>query len=154
MQTFLPSLNFEASAHYLDNKRLGKQRLECKWILDSALGKTKRSNHPAAVQWYGYEVCLAQYAMAMCAEWADRGYEDTMYDMFSDYFLNGGKLVGPPWLGYEPYHSMHRSVLLDKDFDHYSKFGWKEERAKKNDKGSYPYVWPSKMKEFNKDILI
>ncbi|MFN7881952.1 MAG: pyrimidine dimer DNA glycosylase/endonuclease V, partial [bacterium] len=33
MQTFLPSPSFAESARILDNKRLGKQRVECKQIL-------------------------------------------------------------------------------------------------------------------------
>lgn len=34
MQTFLPYANFEASAKVLDYKRLGKQRVEAKQILE------------------------------------------------------------------------------------------------------------------------
>ena len=150
MQTFLPYADFEKSVACLDNNRLGKQRLECKWILDSALGRAKRSNHPAALQWYGYEGMLAEYAMCACYEWIDRGFEDDLRKYFYDFWKTAAMEI-PPWLGYEPYHAMHRAVLLDKDPEWYGQFGWTEKPAVKiPNKGrmSYPYIWPSKM-EFN-----
>ena len=57
----------------------------------------------------------------MIEEWILRGYNNTM------------ELVGlpdsikmPPWLGDDRVHASHRSNLLRKDFNYYSKYNWKE----------------------------
>ena len=44
MQTFLPHPEFDESAACLDYKRLGKQRLEAKTIIDILDGKAKRDS--------------------------------------------------------------------------------------------------------------
>ena len=41
MQTFLPYSNYPASARVLDNKRLGKQRVEVLQILKALAGESK-----------------------------------------------------------------------------------------------------------------
>ncbi len=41
----------------------------------------------------------------------------------------------PVWWNNEEFYASHRSALLFKNYEHYSKFGWKE-----NPK--YDYVWP------------
>ena len=52
MQTFLPYKDFTKSAKALDNKRLGKQRVEVKQILNALDGKSKGwTNHPATNMW-------------------------------------------------------------------------------------------------------
>lgn len=133
MQTFLPYVDFTRSAKCLDNKRLGKQRVECLQILNSLTGKSKGwINHPATKMWKGYEKALCRYAIVICNEWIDRGYKDTCLDKIVTLaVLNSG---APPWLGDEAFHASHRSNLLRKS-DHYNKFGWTES----ND---LPYVWP------------
>jgi len=156
MQTFLPYPDFAQSAHCLDNKRLGKQRVECLQILktlakgptevvqkiDRRTGdtvaihrKTPWYNHPAVQQWKGYELFLVSYALAVCREWKFRGFSDTCEDKINAFSVPGGR---PPWLGNEAYHASHRSNLLRKDFAHYSQFGWTEP-------ATLPYVWPSKL---------
>ena len=58
MQTFLPYTDFIKSAKCLDYKRLGKQRVEAKQILNILLGETTKAgwtNHPAVLMWSGYE---------------------------------------------------------------------------------------------------
>lgn len=63
MQTFLPYSSFSKSASVLDNKRLGKQRVECLQILkalsDPAYGW---QNHPAVKMWKGYTDRLVHLA--------------------------------------------------------------------------------------------
>jgi hypothetical protein len=54
MQTFLPSTSFIQSAKCLDYKRLGKQRVEAKTIINILEGKTTSNawrNHPATKMW-------------------------------------------------------------------------------------------------------
>jgi hypothetical protein len=149
VQTFLPCDNFIDSAMCLDYKRLGKQRVECKQILQ-ALGvpvggplRDKPSswrNHPATRMWQGYEYSLCLYAITVCAEWRRRGYRDTLRDQFSyaaACIIEQGRddCGRPPWLGCEEFHSSHRSNLLRKLPSHYSQFGWSEP-------DNLEYVWP------------
>jgi len=79
MQTFLVSPSFAETAHCLDKKRLGKQRVEAKQILNALHGKSKGwVNHPATLMWYGYEDALSFYHDCMVAEWINRGYKNNM----------------------------------------------------------------------------
>jgi len=98
MQTFLCYPDFNISARCLDNKRLGKQRVECLQILKTlAKGPTeviqkvnprtnevqaihRRTpwyNHPAVQMWKGYEYRLTCYTICVCTEWRRRGFDDT-----------------------------------------------------------------------------
>lgn len=152
MQTFLPYSSYARSARCLDNKRLGKQRVECKQIL-LALGvevgshtpkNSRWKNHPAVRMWRGYELALCGYSQAVCVEWINRGFKDSLGIQFvqTALALREGRLIGeetatdsPPWLGAEDFHASHRSNLLRKDPAHYGKFGWIEP-------DDLPYVWP------------
>lgn len=146
MQTFLPDEDFRLSAKFLDYRRLGKQRVECKQLL-SALGYTILNgslcwtpppanvgwiNHPAAKMWRGYELALAEYQADCIREWVSRGYNNTMERVV---IPDDVDLVYPPWLGNEAFHASHRSNLLRKDPDWYGKFDWKEPT-------NLEYVWP------------
>lgn len=135
MQTFLPFASFEDTAKVLDYRRLGKQRVEAWQILNCLSGKTEGwKNHPAVKMWKGYEGTLARYGLVICGEWIARGYKDKMMDRFEEYLV--GNQNNPVWLGDEQFHSSHRQTLLFKNFEHYSKFGWKEIPK-------YEYVWPN-----------
>ena len=140
MQTFLPSPSYDESAQVLDNKRLGKQRVETKQIL-LALPKTTGGwvNHPATKMWRGHEVSLCQYGLAMCWEWQRRGYKDSLYQFFASalaqYQEDGRTYLPPSWLGEETVHASHRSNLLRKDRGFYSQYGWAES-------DDLPYIWP------------
>jgi hypothetical protein len=133
MQTFLPYANFAISAQVLDYKRLGKQRVEAMQLYRKLRGDDTSkvwSNHPALLMWKGYENALAIYYNYIRQEWIDRGYKNTMpeLDVFYDATM-------PPWLSDDKFHASHRSNLLRKLPEHYSKFGWTEP----ND---MEYVWP------------
>lgn len=131
MQTFLPYESFIDSAKCLDYKRLGKQRVESRQILNAIDGKTFGwRNHPAAIMWRKYRTALILYSNEMIKEWISRGYKNSMQiiEVFSE-------IVMPHWLGDNRLHSSHRSNLLRKDFLYYSKFGWKEQP-------NLAYFWP------------
>lgn len=146
MQTFLPYPNFEQSARCLDRKRLGKQRGEAKQILmilrnDTAHWKDPDAwqNHTAVLMWVNFPYALAEYGRIICDEWIRRGFVDNT----KPYFTKRKPLFEvpmPPWLGREDIHASHRSRLLEKDFDWYSQFGWKEEPGTE-------YVWPYRKME-------
>tara|TARA_A100001515_G_C4491187_1_gene183397 strand:- start:119 stop:514 length:396 start_codon:yes stop_codon:yes gene_type:complete len=107
----------------LDDKRLGKQRVEALQIYNVLVGNlTKKGKpykgwlrHPAVLMWDGHVEALLLYKNKMIEEWILRGFNNTM------------ELVGlpdsikmPSWLGDDRVHASHRSNLLRKDFKYYS----------------------------------
>lgn len=159
MQTFLPYPSFYSSAACLDRARLGKQRLEAYDIYgiltdfehtnhnekQKAFLPKRYGNHPATLMWKNYEDLLAQYGLIISEEWVKRGYNDMYVPLFTDLvYRSKGYIDSPPWLGYGHFHSSHKSALLFKDYEHYSKFLWEEEPAVPDSKNSLPYFWPTK----------
>lgn len=135
VNTFLPWPDMKKTAQSLDNKRLGKQRVEALQILRANLGLTKGwRNHPAAVMWRGHEGYLYMYTNAMCIEWRQRGYQDNIQAQLQE-LLNTNNIEGwdPPWWwGNNEFHKSHRSNLKRKDPVWY--------RFRVRD--SLPYKWP------------
>ena len=65
---------FAASAAVLDQKRLGKQRVECIQVLRGLIRPDYGwRHHPAVKMWAGYEEALVRYALDMCAVWSATG---------------------------------------------------------------------------------
>jgi hypothetical protein len=145
LQTFLPHPGFAASAQVLDDKRLNKQGLECKQILNVLLAppdtKIGWANHPAVLMWRRHELQLCLYAIEMRKEWIRRGKNDTMLPWFEELrerlILEGRSASLPEWWGREDVHASHRARLKQKDPEHYAQFGWVEEPC-----GPEGYVWP------------
>ena len=134
MQTFLPYADFAASARSLDRARLGKQRVEAWQVMRALRGETRGwRSHPAVRMWRGFEPALAAYGYAMCVEWTERGYADSLGVRFLP--LAGTDQM-PSWLGDDAFHASHRSNLLRKDAAYYERFGWHEA-------SDLPYVWPA-----------
>ena len=137
MQTFLPYPSFYESLKVLDNKRLGKQRLEAMQLVNSTLkleatpnAKIGWANHPARTMWRGYLDALKMYHNLAIQEWIIRGFKNTMktYEIPEVVTL-------PHWIGREDVHASHRSNLIRKDPIWYGKFGWSEP-------STMEYVWP------------
>lgn len=139
MQTFLPFSDFTESAKVLDQKRLGKQRVETMQILQTLAGISSGwRNHPAVKMWRGYEGCLLDYQAAVIAEWISRGYKDNVCwdkSVFAYAQIDGATGDRPSWLGDPSVHASHRSNLLRKNVDWYGQFGWSEAT-------DLDYVWP------------
>jgi hypothetical protein len=142
MQTFLPYSSFKKSAKVLDNKRLGKQRVENLQIMKVLTGLSGGwKNHPAVKMWKGYEKSLLLYQMEICLEWCNRGFKDTCLDKtISMLGLDTTSSVQPPWLGNKDFHLSHISNLLRKDYSYYSE--------KFSDVNPLPpptleYIWPT-----------
>ena len=139
MQTFLPHQSFKFSAEVLDNKRLGKQRVENLQILKAIiLPEYGWKNHPAVKMWKGYILAFSRYHNAICDEWTGRGFKDTCKEKFQKlletpgWYSYGGN---PSWIGDEEFHKSHKSNLTRKKPEHYSKF-W-------NVPNDIDYVWPT-----------
>ena len=72
-------ITFAEAAQSLDDRKLSEQRFELLKILRANLGLIKgMSNDPAAIKWRGHEFELVCYGMAMCDEWVERGYTDSL----------------------------------------------------------------------------
>lgn len=133
MNVFLPYPNIPKSVMCLDNKRLGKQRVEALCLIKCLRGETKGwRNHPAAKMFEHNIDFLTSYMNCCIFEWVIRGFKNTMKT--HSYFYNRD-IFFPPWLGNEEFHASHRSNLLRKDPIWYGKFGWTEPNNLK-------YVWP------------
>lgn len=148
MQTFLPYPEFAASAGVLDQRRLGKQRVEVMQVLRAlTVPRYGWRHHPAAKMWAGYEEALTRYGLDTCHEWTSTGRSDTCATSLRDDLARAtgigevrtqeslaaaGEL--PPWLGEQAFHRSHQSSLLRKDPDRYGR--WFDVPA------DLPYVWP------------
>ena len=144
MQTFLPYSDFRESLEALDNKRLGKQRVEAYQIISAIAGRTRKDgkpykgwvNHPCSVMWRGYVNALKLYYNDCIDVWKERGFKNTM-----EYEHIEGEFVLPNWLGNEKFHSSHRANLLRKDENFYSQFEWGENPED-------PYLWMDEDKKW------
>jgi hypothetical protein len=148
VQTFLPYADFVATAHVLDPRRLGKQRVEALQVLRALTvpGHGWR-NHPAVRMWRGFEEALTRYGLEICRRWSGLGHRDTCAGKLTAEFaaLRGAlprtqaELAGadalPPWLGDPELHRSHRSALVRKDPAYYGPLF-------PGVPADLPYVWP------------
>lgn len=142
MQTFVPyGPDFLANAQCLDNKRLGKQRVECLQIINALTNPSAKGwrNHPATRMWEGHIAALVHYGLAMCNEWTRKGYKDTCAEKMVQRATEANvKLVVyvlPGWLWDNEVMESHKSNLLRKLPEHYGKM-WPGLRD------DLPYKWP------------
>jgi Pyrimidine dimer DNA glycosylase len=145
VQTFLPYPDLAASARALDNRRLGKQRVETLQVM-RALTKPGYGwqHHPVVAMWRGHAAALMAYQAAICTEWVGRGFADTCLvktraDLDADpeqaALYASGDIRMPAWFGDPAFHASHRSNLLAKEPAFYA------ERFP-DDVGGMPYLWP------------
>lgn len=124
------------SARALDNRRLGKQRVETLQILNALTNPSYGwQNHPAVKMWRGHVASLVVYGLAICDEWKKRGFNDTCAEKIAAFMPDDIGLSHPRWLGAPDFHASHRSNLLRKEPEHYTQFHWV-------DGPDLPYVWP------------
>ena len=142
MQTFMPEDTFTASAHALDHRRLGKQRVEAKQIYLALTNPDYGwQNHPAVLMWRGHEGALLMYGHAMSLEWAHRGYKDNLMPFFEEEMGNYSTFPYPPWMCDQRLHNSHRSNLLRKDPEWYSQYQWDVPH-------DLIYFWPTKEEDY------
>ncbi|GIE79971.1 hypothetical protein Aph02nite_59210 [Actinoplanes philippinensis] len=146
MQTFLPFPGFLDSARVLDQKRLGKQRVETIQVLRGLIqpGYGWR-HHPAVKMWHGYAEGLVRYGLDMCEVWVAAGNADTcaatlVADLGLPAVRDQAALAAagdlPPWLGDPALHESHQSALIRKDPAFYRPLFTPEVPD------DLPYVWP------------
>lgn len=145
----MPYARFNKCAYVLDDKRLFKQAVECKQILlaldvsvgaNNPTGSAAWQNHPAVRMWCGNELALAIYSVHIAAEARQRlRYRDKFLEEFLQ-VVRALRRPGEParypiWMRDWSIMTSHRSNLLRKKPDWYSRFGW---LVKKD----LPYKWP------------
>lgn len=140
MQTFLTDKNPVVSAQNLDNKRLGKQRVEAIQIANILLNQTSTNawrNHPAVKMWRGYEAFLIKvYLKAILNEWTKRGFKNTKCEEHFNRLLNFIKdkpITEPKWFSKDFFIS-HQSNLVRKNPSFY--------KSKFNVLENLEYIWP------------
>ncbi len=139
VNTFIPYADFDKCAKVLDNKRLGKQRVEAKQILNILLNATKTKGwrrHPVVLMWTGYEKALMVYYNKIVQEWIRRGFRNTM-----PFYIVKGRISYPWFIGNKSVHLSHQANLLRKDYTYYSKYF----KNTPTEYLKYTYIWPSKL---------
>jgi hypothetical protein len=149
VQTFLPYADFERSARVLDQRRLGKQRVEAIQVVRGlTVSGYGWRHHPAVKMWRGCEEALGRYGLTCAEVWVELGHSDTTAaTIVADLAAAGVTTIRtsaelaaagalPAWLGDEAFHRSHQSSLLRKDPDFYrDRFPGVPD--------DLPYVWPS-----------
>lgn len=139
MQIFSPFCSFIDISNHLDNRRLNKQKVEIYQILNCiSLGDNAKGwkNHPAVKMARGHELFFIDYALEIADSCLRIGYKDTLIPKIKAFRgVFKGEYKIPFYWGDERFHSSHRAALLAKDYNYYSKFGWKESPI-------VNYVWP------------
>jgi hypothetical protein len=162
--TFLFS-SLQTTCNLLDIKRLNKQKIEAKEILDATL-RTSGGwiNHPAVHMWRGYSNALKYYFNCIVEACIRRGLNNTMelyeftqdqlnnieYQTIEDYLENGvpndnqsdDKIIMPWWFKWRPLLYSHRCSLLRKNPKYYTKIFSTDCMPDYVDKG---YIWPMKL---------
>ena len=130
MQTFLPYADFDKSAEVLDDKRLGKQRVEVIQILNAIVNDSGWIHHPAVHMWRGHTNALVHYGIRICYEWTKRGHADTCLEKIKAFYNPTVSVKLPKWFGVEDFHASHRSNLTRKGYTCFE------------EDDSLPYCWP------------
>lgn len=134
------------TAAVLDDRRLGKQRVETLQILRALhVEDYGWASHPAVTMWRGHTTALVTYGTVVVDEWVARGHRDGTRDQIVEFVhprtppswttLARTRDLLPPWWGREDLHRSHRSALLRKDPEHYG-------RRLPATPDDLDYVWP------------
>jgi hypothetical protein len=137
VNTFVVSSCVKECAKHLDYKRLGKQRVEARQLVNALEGKYKKGwvNHPATLAWVGHINALNHYTNVMIDEWVARGYNNTMEKLPVTQ-----PVEWPWWFTWDVLQNSHKASLNRKDPSYYS-FKIPPEFANRG------YVWPTKVPE-------
>ena len=115
MQVFIIGSPLE-TAKALDNRRLNKQIIECKQILDALNGAKAWSNHPVVLQYKNHQNWLMQYTFIL------ESYRNGNLSIAN--FVN--QLIGmiKPKFHTEEFFSQMKRRLYTKNPHHYSQWSY------------------------------
>lgn len=134
VNTFLPYPDFTQTAKCLDYRRLGKQRVEARQIVNVIENPHSKAwkNHPAVAMWRGYTNALKLYFNIIVQEWINRGYVNNL-----PFYELTDKIEMPWWIDSDDFHFSHQASLMRKDPGYYSSKFFVPERYL-----SLGYIWP------------
>ncbi len=138
VNTFIPYADFKKCAQVLDDKRLGKQRVEAKQIINILTNATKTKgwrNHPAVKMWVGHAKALMSYYNEIVLEWIKRGFQNNM-----KLYVIRGRIVMPWFIGNRSIHLSHQANLIRKNIAYARVF-----KNVPDEYIKYTYIWASKM---------
>ncbi len=137
---------FEETFSVLDDRRLGKQRVEAAQIIKALSGETKGwKNHPASKMWEGYIDALKLYTNQAIQEWIRRGKNNNM----ETYSLPSGPIPMPPWITNQRVIWSMQARLIQKDREYYEPL-FPDVPQEHLSRG---YIWPSKWSEAELNTL-
>lgn len=113
MQVFIVGSPLE-TAMALDPKRLRKQIIECRQILDALNGNSAWSNHPCVLQYREYKTWLQYYTR--CLECYSQGFPSTPM-WYSEH-----SFVYQPRFHTQAYYNQMKRRLYTKDKEHYKQW--------------------------------
>lgn len=136
MNSFITDDDPKICAKNLDNKRLGKQRLECVQMLNAMNNPYNKGwiNHPCTKMWTNHQLSLKYYTNCMIDEWISRGFKNTM-EKFIEY---DEKM--PWWFYSKILQNSHKASLLRKNKSFYSNIFNENDLI---DYMDYSYLWIS-----------
>ena len=139
VNTFIPYGNFKKCAKILDNKRLGKQRVEAKQIINILTNTTDKMgwrNHVIVKMWTGHTEALMLYYNTIVTEWIKRGFKNNM----ELYKIN--KNIKMPWFVVNKSINLSHQASLVRKYPAY--YGPVFVNIPKQYM-KYKYIWPSKL---------
>lgn len=150
MQVFIVGSVLE-TAQALDKKRLNKQIVECRQILNAIEGKTKAwANHPAAIQYQEHEDWLFRYLM--CLEnyyWAvyKKDVPELTKPDLMEHAIKWSELASElrPAFHIEEFFTQMKRRLYTKDNNHYNRWRFLGESQEN-------WYWSTKENRFIKYI--
>ena len=138
MQVFRPYIDWRMSANVLDDRRLGKQRVEAKQVMMTILrrmglirdGKRGWLNHPIALMYYNdgkpYFRDLIGYFDVCVEEWKRRGMRNSISLSDIEHLIHG--VVSAEGHPLTHVHEIeYRRILILKDPKHYLRAFRREE---------------------------
>lgn len=170
VNTFIISTHLPDTFSLLDYKRLGKQRLEAKQLINilekmdngEDVNNIGFAKHPACLMWFGYTNALKAYFNLCVIEWISRGYKNTMelYDVDHDKFVNvecefdgistvfkgedgDNPYEFPPFASFPPFILSHKAALIRKNPVYYKDLLCEEVEPYIK----LGYLWPSKVSD-------
>lgn len=139
MQTFIPDADYAVGARTLDQKRLIKQLLEGRQIMQVLSKNEYQSNglvtpwahHPAVMMWRGHKGALRCYLYSIRCEMEIRGFNYARNWRVIESVDVRGEHDDPWWIAdkaaLDRVITSHRANLWKKDHHHY--YQWGHEKA-------------------------
>lgn len=139
VNTFIISDSPRICASLLDYKRLGKQRVEAKQILDTIQNPSGWKNHPVCHLWKDNIDGLKYYINCMIDEWIRRGYKNTM-EKYDISFKEEKDIL--PWFYYnKQIQNSMKAALLRKNPEYYKDILTLDD----SDYINHGYIWTKKL---------